>query len=86
MTEDWKEILQARRMNFIETIEKHDSIGRAKLQGLLNWGDGVFDRTRRAVLELYPDYVVYNKRTKLFTVIKPEQEFFTEAIKQEVKN
>jgi len=86
MTENWKEILQSRRMSFIETIEKHDTIGRAKLQGLLNWGDGIFDRTRRAVLELYPDYVVYNKRTKLFTVIKPEQEFFTETIKHEVKN
>ena len=81
MSEDWKEILQARRMNFIETIEKHGSIGRAKLQGLLSWGDGTFDRTRRAVLELYPDYVVYNKRTRLFTVIKPEQEFFKEVVK-----
>jgi len=79
MSEDWKEILQARRMNFIETIEKHGSIGRAKLQNLLGWGDGVFERTKRDVLELYPDYVVYNKRTKLFTVIKPEQEILTEV-------
>ena len=79
MSEDWKEILQARRMNFIETIEKHDSIGRAKLQGLLNWGDGVYERTKRDVLQLYPDYVTYNKRTKLLTVIKPEHEFFKEV-------
>jgi len=80
MTEDWKEIIQARRMNFMEIIEKHDSIGRAKLQSLLGWGDGVFERTKRSVFELYPDYVVYNKRTKLFTVIKPEQEgIFTEV-------
>ena len=81
MSEDWKETLQARRMEFIETIEKNGSVGRVKLQSLLGWGDGVFERTKRAVLELYPDYAVYNKRTKLFTVIKPEHEFFKEVIK-----
>jgi len=78
---DWKEIHQDRRMKFMDIIEKHGSIGRVKLQSLLDWGDGIFERTKRAVLELYPDYVVYNKRTKLFTVIKPEQEFFKEVIK-----
>jgi len=80
VSEDWKETLQARRMEFIETIEKHGSVGRVKLQSLLEWGDGNFERTKRAVLELYPDYVVYNKRTKLFTVIKPEQGILTEVL------
>jgi len=77
---DWKETLQARRMEFMNIIEKHGSVGRVKLQSLLGWGDGVFERTKRAVLELYPDYVVYNKRTKLFTVIKPEQGILTEVM------
>jgi len=77
--EDWKIIHQERRMQFMDQIEKHGSIGRAKLQNLLGWGDGVFERTKRAVLELYPEDVNFNKRTKLFTMIKPEQEFFTEV-------
>ncbi len=72
-------IQQDRRMEFMDVIEKYGSIGRAKLQNSLGWGDGVYERTKRDVLELYPDYVVYNKRTKLLTVIKPEQEFFTEV-------
>jgi len=72
-------IQQDRRMEFIDMIEKYGSIGRAKLQNKLGWGDGVFERTKRDVLELYPDFVVYNKKTKLFTVIKPEQGIFTEV-------
>ena len=79
MSEDWKIIHQDRRMKFMDIIEKHSSIGRAKLQNLLGWGDGVFERTKRDVLELYSEDVNYNKRTKLFTMIKPEQEFFTEV-------
>jgi len=72
-------IQQDRRMEFIDLIEKHGSIGRAKLQNQLGWGDGIFERTKRDVLELYPDFIDYNKKTKLFTIIKPEQEFFTEV-------
>lgn len=72
-------IQQDRRMEFIDLIEKHGSLGRAKLQTLLGWGDGIFERTKRDVLELYPDFINYNKRTKLFTMIKPEQEFFMEV-------
>jgi len=63
----------------MDIIEKYGSIGRAKLQNLLGWGDGIFERTKRSVLELYSEDVNYNKRTKLFTMIKPEQEFFTEV-------
>jgi len=76
---DWKIIQQDRRMEFMDIIEKHGSIGRAKLQNLLGWGDGVFERTKRAVLELYPEFIHYNKRTKLFTTIKAEQKILTEV-------
>lgn len=76
---DWKLIHQDRRMGFMDMIEKHGSIGRAKLQNQLGWGDGIFERTKRDVLELYPEDVNYNKKTKLFTIIKPEQEFFMEV-------
>jgi len=72
-------IQEDRRMLFIDMIEKHGSIGRAKLQTKLGWGDGVFERTKRNVLELYSDYVVYHKKTKLLTVIKPEQVLLTEV-------
>jgi len=72
MDKDWKLIQQDRRMQFIDLIEEHGSIGRAKLQNLLGWGDGVFERTKRAVLELYSEDVHFNKRTKLFTAIKAE--------------
>jgi len=79
MYNDWKIILQDRRMEFMDIIEKYGSIGRAKLQKKLGWGDGIFERTKRDILELYSEDVNYNKKTKLFTVIKPEQEFFTEV-------
>jgi len=80
MDKDWKVIHQARRMEFIDMIEKYGSIGRAKLQNLLGWGDGVFERTKRDVLELYPEDINYNKRTKLFTTIRAEQKILTEVL------
>ena len=63
MDRDLTTIQQDRRMEFMDMIEKYGSIGRAKLQNKLGWGDGIFERTKSSVLELYPDYVVYNKRT-----------------------
>ena len=69
---DWSNILRDRRMEFMDVIEEHGSIGGARLQNLLHYGDGTFYRTKKAVLELYPEDIHYNKRTKLFTTIKAE--------------
>lgn len=73
MSKDWEVILQQRRMDFMDLIEKNGSIGQAKLQNLLGWGDGKFERTKRAVLELYPEEVFFNKRTKLYAIIRAEE-------------
>ena len=49
MDRDFTTIQQDRRMEFMAVIEKYGSIGRAKLQNSLGWGDGVFERTKRDV-------------------------------------
>ena len=72
MHDGYTTIQQDRRMLFIDMVEKYGSIGRAKLQTKLGWGDGIFERTKRDVLELYPDFINHNKKTRLFTTIKPE--------------
>jgi len=69
MDREFTTIQQDRRMEFMDIIEKRGSIGKSKLQDLLGWGDGIFERTKRDVLELHSEDIIYNKRTKLFTTI-----------------
>ena len=63
-----------RRGAFVDAVESAGTMGQALLQIKLGWGDGVFERTKRAVLELYKEYINFNPKTKLFTAIKPELE------------
>ncbi len=58
----------------MDIIEKYGSIGQAKLQNLLGWGDGVFERTKRDVLELYKGDITFNSKNKIFSGINTELE------------
>ena len=50
------------------------TITEAELKIKFSEGDGIFERTKRDVLQMYPEDVKYNSRTKIYTVIKPELE------------
>jgi len=71
---DWQIINRQRRFDFVEAIEKAGTIGQAKLKNKLAWGDGVFERTKRDVLELYKQDVNFNSKNKIFSGINTEVE------------
>ena len=52
----------------------------------MKMGDGVFERTKRDVLELYKEYINFNSKTKIFTAIKPELEKPTIEIQCELES
>ena len=60
---DWQTINRQRRFDFVDAVEKAGTIGQAHLKNKLGWGDGVFERTKRDVLELYKEDINFNSRS-----------------------
>ena len=71
---NWDDVNGERRGAFEGAIEKAGTIGQALLKIQLKMGDGIFERTKRDVLELYSDMYSFNKTTKLFSYIDPDAE------------
>lgn len=71
---DWKIEYQQRRFDFVTAVEKAGTIGRAQLKNKLGWGDGIFERTKSDVLELYEGDINFNSKTKIFSGINTELE------------
>jgi len=71
---DWMEVNKQRRMDFLAIIDSAGEIGDAQLKIRFGAGDGIFERTKRDVLQMYPEDVAYNSKTKIYTAIKPELE------------
>jgi len=69
---DWKIINQQRRCDFVGAIETTGTVGQAKLKNQLAWGDGVFERTKRDVLELYKQDINFNSKNKIFSSVNTE--------------
>jgi len=72
--EDWEVINRLRRFDFVDAVEKAGTIGQAQLKNRLGWGDGVFERTKRDVLELYKEDINFNSKNKIFSEINTELE------------
>jgi len=71
---DWKIVNQQRRFDFVTAVEKAGTVGQARLKNNLGWGDGVFERTKRDVLELYKGDITFNSKNKIFSGINTELE------------
>ena len=71
---NYDDINSERRGSFVEAVEEAGTIGEAMLQIKLGFGDGIFERIKRRVLELYKEYINFNSKTKIYTAIKPELE------------
>jgi len=80
---NYDDINSERRGSFVEAIESASEIGEAMLQIKLGFGDGVFERIKRRVLELYKEYIHFNSKTKIYTAIKPELEKPTIEVQQD---
>ncbi len=62
-------INRQRRFDFVEAIEKVGTIGQAQLKTKLGWGDGIWERVKRDVLELYKGDINFNSKNKIFSGI-----------------
>jgi len=71
---DWIIKDRQRRFDFVDAIEKAGTIGQAKLRIKLGFGPGVFERTKRDVLELYKEDLNFNSKNKIFSGINTELE------------
>jgi len=60
------------RSQFLDIIEEEGTIGQAHLKIKLGWGDGVYNRRKAEVLELFPGFINWNSKTKIFTWLKAE--------------
>jgi len=80
MMTNWTDERMNRRNEFYETVEKYEPIGPSKLQDKLGLGDGVFYRTKRDALEVFPNLkwdktqFSINKQTKLESAISNDWE------------
>jgi len=73
-------INRQRRFDFVEAIEKAGTIGQAQLKNKLGWGDGIWERVKRDVLELYKKDINFNSKNKIFSGINTELEKSSIAI------
>jgi len=71
---DWTIEYRLRRFDFVGAVEKAGTIGQARLKNKLGWGDGIFERTKRDVLELYKEDIHFNSKNKIFSGINTELE------------
>jgi len=71
---DWRTVNRQRRFDLVDAVEKTGTIGQAKLKVKLGWGDGIFQRTKSDVLELYKQDINFNSKNKIFSWVNTELE------------
>jgi len=67
---DYSKIYADLRSDMLDIIEKEGTIGQALLKIKLKWGDGIYNRRKAEVIELFPGFINWNSKTKIFTWIK----------------
>ncbi len=67
---DYSKIYADLRSDMLDIIEQEGTIGQALLKIKLKWGDGTFNRRKAEVIELFPGFINWNSKTKIFTWIK----------------
>jgi len=66
---DWTEIYKERRQEFCDILDNEVTIGEAQLRIKFGYGRGIYEDTKRMVLQLYSDMYLWNPGTKMFSSI-----------------
>jgi len=69
-TRDYRKFYADKRNEMLDMIEKEGTIGQALLKIKLGWGDGMFKVRKSEIIELFPGFINWNSKTKIFTWIK----------------
>jgi len=67
---DYQKKYAEQRTQFLDVIEEEGTIGQARLKIRLGWGDGIFNRRKAEIIELFPGFINWNSNTKIYTWLK----------------